>query len=881
VASNPHSVDVYYREAISGMIKKIGITDEDLEAFRGLEINLQDIQNDNYDYSKVVVNKPWGYEYMIFANEEIAVWILYLKSGAQTSMHCHPNKKTSLVVLEGNVACSAIKEQIDRHAGEGLLIEKGAFHQTSNVSDAGAFVMEIEAPVNKRDLVRLKDNYGREGQGYESADHHSPDTQNYNYISFQNLDIQHNLKKSYGRCSMTFKKLSDEKVLDEILDLNPEDVICLLKGLLLDPSNRSVVEVGDTMTVAELRQYGPLHVSRDTEMLTIKKVDRFTKISDYVASFLYESEINPVFIVPGEANVHLLDSIGRHEGLSFVGMQNEKSASLAVESFCKLRSGIGALVVSSGAAAANAVPGVANAWADSVPMLVISGQARTDQDTDGRVRQLGNKELNVVDLVESITKYAVKVTDPATVKYHLEKAVYTSTQGRPGPVWIDLPIDIQGMVVDEEELIHFDSNEITATNSGVAQEGSGQIQKVMELLKGSARPVILAGSGIRHANAAGKFLELTERLEIPILTSRRGADLVPDNHPNFFGRPGTYGQRSANFVLQNCDLLISIGSRLSIPQIGRDTKAFARAASLVMVDIDQNELDKPTLNPELKIAMDAGRFIDECLAALPEDLPSCSAWIEQCREWRKQFPPDSYTGPSLPSAPSEDGSIYPLSAIREISARLAEDDVVVADGGATLIYTLLGFRFKPGQRLISSTGLELPGFALAGAIGASVANGRQQVVCLCEDRGFQISIQDLQTIIDYRLPVKVLIFRSKGHSIIRNIQRDFFGGRFVGTDNETRLGSAPLIEIAKTFGFQTFQATTAGELDSALDEWLKTDGPAVCEVHVEDDQDRIPRPGFTIRDDQKWVAKPLEDMSPFLDRKTLIQTMVIDLVRED
>ena len=878
-------VNVAYGKAVSDMIKKISLTGRDREAFENLNVNLQDIQDDNYDYSKVVVKKPWGYEYLIFSNEEIAVWILYIKPGDQTSMHCHPSKKSSLVVLEGKVTCSTITEQLERCAGEGLLIDKGAFHQTTAISETGAFVMEIETPVNKRDLVRLKDKYGRVGQGYETADQHSLDTQNYNYISFQNLGIQHNLKKRYGQCSMTFKKLSDEKILDEILELNPEDVICLLKGLLLDPSNQSVVEVGDTTTVDALRQFGRLHVSRNTEMLTIKKIDRILKISDCIASFLSENNINPVFIVPGEANVHLLDSIGRHEDLSFVCTQNEKSASLAVESFCKLRSGLGALVVSSGAAAANAVPGVANAWVDSVPMLVISGQARTDQDTDGRVRQLGNKELNVVDLVKSMTKYAVKVTDPTMIRYHLEKAIYLATQGRPGPVWIDLPIDIQGMVVDEEELKRFDPQELCKDLSSVATTPSSEIlqkiPQVLDLLRQSSRPVILAGSGIRHAKATKEFLELVGQLGIPVLTSRRGADLVPDDNPYFFGRPGTYGQRSANFVIQNCDLLISIGSRLSIPLVGRNTRAFARAARKIVVDIDPNELEKPTLNPDLPLAMDAGQFIRECLSLLPVSLPSYSPWIELCREWRLKFPPDSYTGPSLPSDPPDDGLIYPLSILRCLSGELGENDVIVADGGATLIYTLLGFRFKPGQRLISSTGLELPGFALAGAIGACVARDREPVVCLCEDRGFQISIQDLQTIIDYRLPIKVLIFKSKGHSIIRNIQRDYFGGRFVGTDHEIRLGSAPLIQIAKAFGFPTFEATYANQLHSTLREWLEIAGPAVCEIQVEDDQDKIPRPGFTIRDDQKWLAKPLEDMYPFLDRKTLEENMVIDLIQED
>ena len=863
------------------MIEKICITARDRVEFENLKVNPQDIQDDHYDYSKVVVKKPWGYEYLIFSNEAIAVWILYLKAGAQTSMHCHPGKKTSLVVLEGKVTCSTLTGGLDRSGGEGVLIDKGVFHQTAAISEGGAFVMEIETPVNKRDLARLKDKYGRKGKGYETEDQHSFNTQNYNHISFQSSGIRHNLKKHFGQCSLTFKRLTDDKILDELLELNPEDVICILKGQLLGASNQPAIEVGDTMTVKAFKRLGRLRIGRDTEILVIKKVDRILKISDCVASFLSENKVKPVFIVPGEANVHLLDSIGRHEGLSFVCTQNEKSASLAVESFCKLRSGLGVLVVSSGASAANTVPGVANAWVDSVPVLVISGQARTDQDTDGRVRQLGNKALSVVDLVEPITKYAVKVVDPAMIRYHLEKAVYLATEGRPGPVWVDLPIDIQGTFIDEEDLKRFDPKELSSVATASGNEFRRQILQMMDLLKRASRPVILAGSGIRNAKAAEEFLELIDKLKVPVLASRRGADLVPDDHPRFFGRPGTYGQRSANFVIQNCDLLISIGSRLSIPLIGRNTKAFARGARKVVVDIDPDELEKPTLKPDIPLAMDAGQFIRECLSLLPVSLPSFAPWMECCRAWRLKFPPDSYTGPSLPPDPPDNGLIYPLPLLRILSDELRENDVLVADGGATLIYTLLAFRFKSGQRLISSTGLELPGFALAGAIGASAARDRKPVVCLCEDRGFQVSIQDLQTILDYRLPIKVLILKSKGHSIIRNIQRDYFGSRFVGTDHEIRLGSAPLIEIAKAFGFPTFEAAHTGRLPSTLREWLNVAGPAVCEIQVEDDQHKIPRPGFAIRDDHKWVAKPLEDMYPLLDRKTLQENMMIDLLQED
>ena len=282
------------------MIKKITLTERDREELEHLKVNPQDVQDDHYDYSKVVVKKPWGYEYLIFSNEVIAVWILYLKTEAQTSMHCHLGKKTSLAVLQGKVTCSSLTESVDLTVGEGLLIEKGVFHQTAAISDGGAFVMELETPVNKRDLARLSDKYGRKGKGYETEDQHSFNTQNYNHISFQNSEIQHNLKKRFGQCSITFKEVADEKSLDEILELNPEDVVCILRGQLLCPLSHTTIDVGDTMTVAALKKIGPMRIGRNIEALVIKKIDRFLKIS-LRRSFLNELNIKPVFLVPGEA----------------------------------------------------------------------------------------------------------------------------------------------------------------------------------------------------------------------------------------------------------------------------------------------------------------------------------------------------------------------------------------------------------------------------------------------------------------------------------------------------------------------------------------------------------------------------------------------------
>lgn len=864
------------------MINIIDNTIEDQRILGELNINHHDIDNDWYDYSKVIVKKPWGYEYLIFSNQEVAIWILYIKPNFQTSMHCHTNKTTSLVVLEGQVTCSSLGMQFDKKAGEGLLIKKGAFHQTTAVSPDGAFVLELETPVNKRDLVRLSDNYGRVGMGYETADRHAFDLKNYNYISFQTSNMQHNFKKRFAGCSLTFNMVSTHDDIDKIQYLsNRQDIVILLDGKLVDSSGKSALSIGEAITVEQMNQRGPLYVNQASQILTVNPIDHALKISDYVAGFLRDINVDPVFVVPGDANVHLLDSIGRCEGIEFVTTKNEKSAATQVESFSKTRSGLGVLVVSSGASSANVVPGVANAWVDSVPMMVISGQASTVHNSDGQVRQLGNKEVDATGIVDSITKYAVKVTDPTMIAYHLEKAAYLATEGRNGPVWVDVPIDIQGMIIEEQEFKHFDPLCLAKTCKDQNVVSQQTFKRVIDLIRQSKRPVILAGNGIRLSDAVSEFLDLVDKLKIPVLTSRRGADILSDDNLFFWGRPGTYGQRSANFIIQNCDLLLSIGSRLSIPLVGRNTDSFAREAFKIVVDVDPHELSKSTIYPDLPIFMDAKEFILQILPLIPEQMPNYSSWIDQCSNWRSRFPVEDFEVQGKLGDFRGDHPVYPMAIIQCLSDRLSKNDVVVADGGATLIYTLLGFKFKFGQRLISSTGLELPGFAVAGSIGSCFANGRSRIICICEDRGFQLSLQDLQTILDYKLPIKILVMNSRGHSIIRNIQRDYFGGRFVGTDHEILTEEVSVSKIANTLGFPTFDVTYFDQLCKTIDDWLDLEGPSVCEIQVIDDQDKMPRPGFTINHDQEWLAKPLEDMVPSLERKILEENMLIDLVEEN
>lgn len=854
------------------MIQEVALSSKDKAILQELVIRPDQLADDKFDYSKVVVQKPWGYEYLIFTNEEVAVWILYLRFDAETSMHCHPNKKTSLIVLEGEVTSSTLEQDYHRKAGEGLLIPKAAFHRTRAKSPNGAFIMEIETPVNKRDLVRIEDSYGRQGQGYEDSSHYSRNLQNYNYLSLDGPEVFYNMRKSFGNCSLTFHRLQGGENLSDKESLKSTDVVSILKGTLKADGNTEIYELGDTVPADALS--GALSACSYAEVLVIRKADQTIKASDCVASLLKERGIRELFVVPGDANVHLLDSIGRAEGLEFVAFPCERGAALATEAFAKRSGELGVLIISSGGSGPNALSGVSNAWIDSTPLLIISGQARTDQDVASEVRQLGNKALNVIEVVKPITKYAVKVTDPYTIRHHIEQAIDLATSGRPGPVWIDLPIDVQGALLNEQQ----QSIEIKATQkSSSSNSHSSSCKEVVELLSSCSRPVLLLGDGIRIAHAEEELQTLLDRLKIPTVTTRRGADLIDNNHPTFFGRIGSFGQRRANFIVQNCDLLFSIGSRLSIPLIGRNTTAFARAAKKIVVDIDPGELKKETINIDLPIEADAKKFIQEFLRELDKQskgvIPNANEeWWTRCQGWKDRFDP-------LNEGYSHSQFVNPYLFLNELSKVIDSNCTVVIDGGAINHRFNQVFESKSGQRFVSSTGLELPGFGVAGSIGAAIASDGP-VVCLSEDCGFQNGIPELQTIFDHQLPIKIFVLKTKGHSAIRTIQKSFFGSRFVGTDNQVLFGSPNFKDVASAYSIQTSTICSPNNLSEQLTQFLNQPGPGLCEVEVESEQDLAPRTGFTVTDDGKWLPRPIEDMYPFLDRQQLKAEMMIDLVED-
>ena len=833
------------------MIKRVEVSDHDKHYLQQIDLQDGQLEKDQFDYSKVVVKKPWGYEYLIFQNDDVAVWILYIKEGSSTSLHSHPHKKTSLIVLSSEATCNTLDASHRLTESQGLVIDKGVFHSTT-AAQGGSLVMEIETPINKRDLIRIKDKYGREKEGYEKVSADDPDIFNYNFISLIEPQIYYNVKKRLGNCSIVLRKFSHP---DE-LNASEGDTLCLLKGTIIHHS--SSLEVGESIALSQLRSES-LTLPEDIQAILIQKNDPMIRLSDYIISFLYENHHRQVFFCPGNANVHLIDSIANNLDMKYICTQTEHAALLAAIGCAKKTQQLGICLISSGNSATNAVSAVANAYVDSVPLLIISGQADINKNRhDTQVRQLGNKEVSIVEIVKPITKYAISLTQPEAIRRELEKAIFLATSGRKGPVWIDIPIDLLGKMMNEHDL----QEGMQKINE--KERSISQISAITALLSSAQRPVILAGNGIRLAGAQKEFISLIEKLNIPVLTSRQGADLLTSDHPLNFGRPGAYGQRSANFIIQNADVLLCIGARLTIPQIGRNFSTFARHAKKIIVDIDEEELKKPTITADIALCLDAKEFIEFLLHDTPSIL--CDDWLKKCIEFREKY------AKSVPTLTSQ--GVNPYVFVETLSHHLSGGETVVVESGHLINYTMQAFSVKKDQRILTFPGLEPPGSSIPASIGASLSSSH--TICLCDDVAFLITLHELQTIRTHRLPIKMFILNSKGHSTLRNIQKEYFGGRYLGSDLYLRTGYPDIKTISEAFHLHTERIETNEELAEKIKNVLSTDGTVVCEVCIDTNQEITPRITFKVKPEGKWYAYPLEEMFPFLPQEEFRQNMFVD-----
>jgi len=624
------------------------------------------------------------------------------------------------------------------------------------------------------------------------------------------------------------------------------------------------------------------------------------KLSDYVIDFLVKKGITHVFLITGGNLVFLLEALSKREDVSFTATHHEQAAAMAAEAYARMTGKPGFLMVTSGPGCTNAITGVAGAWIDSVPMIIISGQA-FDKQTIGNsgLRQLGVQEINIHDIVKPITKYAIMVKNPEEIKYHLEKAYYLATSGRPGPVWIDIPINIQGKEIDIENLKSFNSDECSRDiEEHFLKE---KVSKVINLLNEAKRPVIIAGHGIRLAKAEKEFLQLAEFLSIPVLTTRNGADLIWENHELYAGRIGSFGQRAGNFAVQNCDLLLSIGSRLALAVVGWRYDSFAREAKKIVVDIDEAELKKYIIKPDFTIRADAKTFILEMLNQKDSyklqniemlnqkdsyklqniemlnqkdsyKLQNIEEWKEKIAHWKKKYPV------VLPEYKEEEKYVNSYYFIELLSEELKEDDVIVSDMGTSFQCTAQALKLKKGQRYFVSGGLAAMGYGLPGAIGACIGNNKKRVICIVGDGGLMMNLQELETMKHNNLPIKLFIFNNKGYTTQKETEKSYGWKRLIGVNAESGLSMPNFMKIAEALGIKAIRLENHENMREKIREVLDYDGAVICDLNLSEEQLVEPKQGRWIGKDGKAVYAPLEDLAPFLDREELKKEMVIPIL---
>jgi len=594
------------------------------------------------------------------------------------------------------------------------------------------------------------------------------------------------------------------------------------------------------------------------------------KVSDYVANFLTDSGVRHVFTISGSGNVHLLDSIATHPKLDYICVHHEQAGVMAANAYGRISGRPGVMLTTSGAGASNAITGVLGAWADSVPVIVISGQERTVfAKPENPSRMWGLQGWDVPQAVKGFTKYAVTIHDPLSVRFHLEKAISEAFGGRPGPVWLDFPTDIQAASVDPLQMAKYQPEEAQLSLD------PAPVSKVASWIEGAERPVVLLGSGVRQAGAASLVEELMIRLPVPFLTSWAGADLVATMNPQHFGHAGSYGSRCANFVIQNSDLVIVIGSRLAEPQIGYNFSTFARTARKVLVNIELSEhLGRFGDNADVTlIRADAHDFISELISQLGiHPIPSREPWLERCRAWREKYHnPDPAYSQSVP------GFINSYNFTTSLSHHFASNEIVVVDPGTAFTCTHQSIELSGAQRFVGSRGLGEMGFGLPATIGACLANDKKRVILFTGDGSIMLNLQELQTVATHRLPVKVFLYVNNGYLAIRATQRSTFGERYPATGVETGVVCPDMRRVFGAFGFETFRLTNPDDMDATIAKVLSTDGPAMCEVVMQPDQPLGPRLASFLQPDGSLISPPLEDMYPFLPREQLAGEMLIGL----
>lgn len=610
------------------------------------------------------------------------------------------------------------------------------------------------------------------------------------------------------------------------------------------------------------------------------------RLADYIADFLVSHSVTDCFSVVGGGAMHLNDALGHKDGLHITYNHHEQACAMAAEAYARLENRIAAVCVTTGPGGTNALTGVVGGWLDSIPMFIISGQVRYDttaryamQFTGGLpLRAMGDQEYDIVKSVEAMTKYAVMIEDPRQIRYALEKAWHLATTGRPGPVWIDIPVNYQGGYIETDDLEGYDPGEDDAKLPPKVEDDI--IRSILEKIHKAERPVFHAGYGIRLSGGYDAFRTVAEKLNIPIVTYWNAVDLIEDENPLYCGRAGNMGDRPGNWAIQNADLILAVGTRISIRQVGYNWKTWARAAEVIMVDIDQAEMRKPTLHVDMPVWADAKDFLEKLDKAAEGMAPVSSRpqWLDTCARWKREYPV------VLPHQWEENGRTANVYAfVRYLSSCLPENSLTAVSNGACCVVGNQAYMIQKGSRMANNSAIASMGYGLPAAIGTCIAGGRRETICLEGDGSIMMNLQELQTILTNQLPIKIFLINNNGYHSIRITQNNLFQGHSkVGIGPESNDLSFPEYKkIAEAFGYPYYSASSNAEMKEAVRAVLDAEGPVFCEIFTDTDQVWEPKSSTKRLPDGTLVSPPLEDLAPFLPKEELERNMLIPLMVEE
>lgn len=598
------------------------------------------------------------------------------------------------------------------------------------------------------------------------------------------------------------------------------------------------------------------------------------KLANYIANFLAQKGITDIFTITGGGAMHLNDSFGHHEKLKCIYNHHEQACAIAAEAYTRLTNNLAVVCVTSGPGGTNAITGVLGGWLDSIPMFIISGQVKRETTiyaTELPLRQLGDQEFDIVPSVRNMTKYAQIILNPNDITYHLEKAYYLCLSGRGGPVWLDIPLDIQAAIIETDDLRHFDfKKECNFIEKPIYD--TVKTFAIIEKLKSAKRPVVFAGTGIRLGKSHDIFLKLIEELQIPVVTAWNAHDLLWDEHPYYCGRPGTIGTRGGNFVVQNADLLLVLGCRCNIRQISYNYHQWAPKAYKIIVDIDKSELLKPTISPDMPIWANVKDVITDLLT---NDLSICHSenhdkWLEWAKKVNSKYPA------TLPEYYKADALLNPYVFITEFTKRLKDDDKIICGNGSACVISFQAGVMKKGSRMFTNSGCAAMGYGFAASIGCAVATKGERVICIDGDGSFQMNIQELQTVVYNKLNLKIIYFNNNGYHSIRQTQTNLFSDRpLIGVGDGNGLSFPDMEKVAWAYGIPYIKVTTEDQIQEMI-KFIDCDGPAFVEVIVDQAQNFAPKLSSKVLPDGKIISPEIDDMFPFLDREEYEANKIAD-----